>query len=133
MKTYKAPDNSLHSLSPEDIANGGEKYLPADCVEITEAEAEEIRAANMPKPDPVQQVKDQIEAIETATKMNRATREFMLEQVVRETARDYNLDLSAEGVRETVQAGLYAGNVAYRRIKDIDDQIAALRAQIGEL
>lgn len=98
---------------------------------LTEAQRLAELAAN--QPDPALQVKGQIEAIETATKMNRATREFMLEQVVRETARDYNLNLSDEGVRETVQAGLYAGNVAYRRIKDIDDQIAALRAQIGEL
>lgn len=46
MKTYKAPDNSLHSLSANDIANGGEKYLPDGCVEVSEAEAEALR----PKP-----------------------------------------------------------------------------------
>lgn len=50
MKTYKATDNtqpsgfSLHAIEPE-FAH----MLPAGCVEITEAEAEEIRAANMPQ------------------------------------------------------------------------------------
>jgi hypothetical protein len=32
MKTYKAPDNSLHELSDQDISNGGERYLPAGCL-----------------------------------------------------------------------------------------------------
>jgi hypothetical protein len=40
---YKAPDNSLHSLSEEDVANGGEAYLPAGAVAITDAEAEALR------------------------------------------------------------------------------------------
>ena len=39
MKTYKAPDNSLHAIEPE-FAH----MLPAGCVEITEAEAVAIRA-----------------------------------------------------------------------------------------
>lgn len=41
MKTYKAPDNSLHCIEPE-FAH----LLPDDCVEITEAEADALR----PKP-----------------------------------------------------------------------------------
>lgn len=41
MKTYKAPDNSLHVIEPEFAY-----MLPAGCVEITEAEADAIRAAN---------------------------------------------------------------------------------------
>lgn len=40
---YKAPDNSLHVIEPT-FAH----LLPAGCVEITEAEAEVIRAANVP-------------------------------------------------------------------------------------
>lgn len=44
MKTYKAPDNSLHAIEPE-FAH----MLPAGCVEITEAEADEIRALNQPQ------------------------------------------------------------------------------------
>lgn len=40
MKHYKAPDNSLHAIEPEFAY-----MLPDGCVEITEAEAEVIRAA----------------------------------------------------------------------------------------
>lgn len=45
MKTYKAPDNSLHSIAPEFC-----HMLPAGCIEITDAEADAIRAALIPKP-----------------------------------------------------------------------------------
>lgn len=41
MKHYKAPDNSLHVIGPEFAY-----ILPAGYVEITEAEADEIRALN---------------------------------------------------------------------------------------
>jgi acyl-CoA reductase-like NAD-dependent aldehyde dehydrogenase len=40
---YKDPQNKLHSLSPEDIAAGGERYLPAGTVPITNQEAEALR------------------------------------------------------------------------------------------
>ncbi len=46
MNYYKAPDNTLHALSDQDIANGGEKYLPAGSVPITPEEADALR----PKP-----------------------------------------------------------------------------------
>lgn len=39
MKTYKAPDNSLHVIEPE-----FSHLLPAGCVEIDDAEAEALRA-----------------------------------------------------------------------------------------
>ena len=45
MKTYKAPNNSLHVIEPE-FAH----MLPAGCVEITEAEDNVIRLANQPAP-----------------------------------------------------------------------------------
>lgn len=45
---YKAPDNSLHFLSDEDIANGGEDLLPPGCVQITDAEH-----ADLSKPLPL--------------------------------------------------------------------------------
>lgn len=47
MKTYKAPDNSLHCIEPE-----FEYMLPAGCVEITDEEAEAIRKANEPVVEP---------------------------------------------------------------------------------
>lgn len=52
---YKTPDNSLYFLSSEDVANGGEKLLPTGCVQITDQEAEAIRAENTP-PVPVPQM-----------------------------------------------------------------------------
>jgi hypothetical protein len=44
MPHYKAPDNSLHFLDDAAFAH----LLPAGSVAITDAEAEEIRAANTP-------------------------------------------------------------------------------------
>lgn len=41
MPIYKDSNNQLHSLDSSDY----EHLLPADCVEISDAEAEEIRAA----------------------------------------------------------------------------------------
>jgi len=43
MKTYKAPDNSLHEIDPE-----FSYLLPAGCIEITEQEAEQIRSSIAP-------------------------------------------------------------------------------------
>lgn len=51
MKTYKALDNSLHVIEPEYF-----HLLPAGCVEITEEEAESIRAANATSPSVPQSV-----------------------------------------------------------------------------
>jgi hypothetical protein len=65
----------------------------------------------------------QIDKIERETMMNRAAREALLLLIEREAMREFGVtDLP------TVQAGLYAGNPAYRRVKDIDNQIVALRA-----
>lgn len=44
MPYFKTPDNALHFLSEEDIANGGMDLLPAGCIEITSAEAEALRS-----------------------------------------------------------------------------------------
>jgi hypothetical protein len=48
---YKAPDNSLHVIEPE-FAH----LLPVGCVQITEQEADAIRAANIPPPQVPQSV-----------------------------------------------------------------------------
>lgn len=45
MPNFKSSNNTLHFLSDVDIANGGLDLLPADCAEITDAEAAAIRAA----------------------------------------------------------------------------------------
>lgn len=128
---FKDHNNALYFLSAEDIARGGRSLIPANCVEITDTEADEIRAAQQPQPDPAIIIIAQIDAIERDTLMNRATREWMLMSAEREAARDYSIDLTVPGNLDLVQAGLYAGNLGYRKVKDIDNQIAALRAQIG--
>lgn len=48
MPHYKSPDNSLHWLDDAKFAN----LLPAGSVQITDAEADAIREANKPKPNP---------------------------------------------------------------------------------
>lgn len=44
MPNYKALDNSLHFLSEEDIANGGERLLPPGSVRITDDEYTRLSA-----------------------------------------------------------------------------------------
>jgi hypothetical protein len=57
--------------------------------------------------------------------MNRAAREALLLLIEREAIREFGVtDINA------VRAGLYAGNPAYKRVKDIDNQIVALRAKL---
>lgn len=49
MPHYKAPDNALHFLSAEDVANGGMAMLPDGAVEIpAERAAEILRIASAP-------------------------------------------------------------------------------------
>lgn len=49
MPYYKAPDNSLHFLEDNAYAY----LLPAGAIQITEAEADAIRAAELTNPPPV--------------------------------------------------------------------------------
>lgn len=44
---FKDENNLLHFLSDDDIANGGMELLPFGCVEITDEEAEYLRAAKL--------------------------------------------------------------------------------------
>jgi len=48
MTHYKAPDNSVHWLDDAKFVH----LLPPGSVPITDAQAESLRAANAPKPDP---------------------------------------------------------------------------------
>jgi len=65
--------------------------------------------------------KTQIQAIEQQTGVVRVVREFMLQQVVI-TAAAMNPPVSEEQ--------LYATNIGYKKAKDINTQIVALREQI---
>jgi hypothetical protein len=113
---YKAPDNTLHFLDDDSFAH----LLPAGSVPITPEEAEALRPQPVP-PTPQQQ----IDTIERDTMMNRAAREALLLLIEREAMREFGVtDINA------VRAALYAGNPAYKRVKDIDNQIVALRAKL---
>jgi hypothetical protein len=70
-------------------------------------------------PPPPPDYAAQILALERENMMPRITREFMLLDAVAKAA--------AQGITEPQ---LYAGMFAYRKLKDFDMQIAALRSQI---
>lgn len=64
---------------------------------------------------------DQITAIESSTMIPRVTREFMIAA------------MELEGSRMTplmTPEALYAANIGYRRLRDMDEQIVALRAEL---
>lgn len=96
-------------------------YIPADKSNSGYAnyldwlkEGNEPEAADAPQPPSIQ---SQIDTLETASKIPRVTREFML-AVMEKEATDAGV----------TQADLYAANVGYRKLKDLDAQIRALRA-----
>lgn len=110
MQNYKDLNNKVHVL--DDVAFT--HLLPAGCVPITDEEA----ASLAPKPIPLPAA-DQIDQIERTTLMNRAVREFLLLSSEAQAA--------AQGV---TPVQLYGLNPAYRKVKDVDNQIAALRASL---
>ena len=110
MPNYKDIIGKVHFL--DDTAF--EHLLPAGCVQISDSEAVSLT----PKPVP-QSSESKISQIEQTTLMNRAVREFLLLSSEAQAA--------ASGV---TPAMLYAANPAYRKVKDVDTQIAALRASL---
>lgn len=64
---------------------------------------------------------DQIAALETASMLPRVAREFMLAGLELEGARH---------VPPITPEQLYAANIGYKKLRDLDDQIAALRAAL---
>jgi hypothetical protein len=100
MTYYKAPDNSLHFLDDADFLH----LLPSGSMPITEEEAEALQ----PKPAGPS-IQSQIDDLERAQLMPRATREFML--------------LWMEANNGTSVPG-------YAPLKAFDEQIKALRSQL---
>ena len=113
MPHYKDTENKLHFLDDESFAH----MLPPGCVKITDEEAAVI-STPAPEPEKVK-AKRQIAEIERETLMNRAVREFMLLSAEAQAA--------AQGI---TPAQLYAANPSYKSVKDVDTQIAALRAKL---
>ena len=100
---YKAPDNSLHFIEPE-FAH----LLPDGSVPITDEEAEVLRPVSQPPA-----IQSQIDDLERAQLMPRATREFML------------LSMESMATPEQLEQ-----NFGYKAVKAFDLQITALRAQL---
>lgn len=113
MPNYKDSENKVHFLDSEEF----EYLLPPGCIHITDEEAAELLAP-LSIPESVL-ILAQIAEIERTTLMNRAVREFML--------------LSAEATAAShgiTPAVLYTVNPAYKAVKDVEAQIAALRARL---
>ena len=64
---------------------------------------------------------DQIAALEAASMLPRVAREFMIAGLELEGARH---------VPPITPEQLYAANIGYKKLRDLDDQIAALRASL---
>lgn len=66
-----------------------------------------------------QAIRDSIDSMEKTTMIQRVSREFMLVMMEKEaTDAGYTLEQ------------LYASNIGYRKLKDLDSQIRALRTQL---
>jgi hypothetical protein len=112
MKTWKFTDTTNSVVVSGD---GRESHLVS-------AIADWIAEGNTPEPadpPPPPDYAAQILSLERENMMPRITREFMLLDAVAKAA--------AQGITEPQ---LYAGMFAYRKLKDFDVQIAAMRSQI---
>ena len=110
MPNYKDTKNKVHFIESSHF----EYLLPAGCIPITDIEAESL-VPSIISISPGKQIME----IEQQTLMNRAVREFML--LSAETA------AAAQGI---TPEQLYIANIAYKKVKDIDNQIAVLRSQL---
>ena len=112
MKTYKTPENKLYAF---ELDGSQDHLIGDDMVQVSEVDADLIRAtsiATTDEPSPLQQ----IAALEASSMLPRVAREFLIEGLEREAAID-----------SVSPAQLYATNIGYKRLKDLDGEIAALR------
>ena len=127
---YKDTQNRLHFLSDEDIANGGERMLPTGCIQITDAEATEIRAAQNPPPTQAELIAQTLNTIRTQTRppilgildgmqasalaTGNATQATAIE-AVKQALRDITtVDLSQCSTRPEMEAAVFAAYLAIR-------------------
>lgn len=104
MSYYKAPNNSLHFLSDEDVSRGGEKFLPIGCIAITDQEAAAIHLSQN------QRTPEQIEADFTAAIQRR------LDEFAR--TRNYDTILSACTYATSTMARFQAEGQACVNLRD---------------
>jgi hypothetical protein len=121
---YKAPDNSLHFIEPE-----FSHLLPAGSFQITDAEAATIRATNQPAVDPKDAIRAQIRTLEStyADAQAKLTRQSLLTLALDK----FCADPAAAGMtREQVHAALMAAGGGYAQLFNLEQTVAALRAQL---
>lgn len=112
---YKDTENKVHWLD----ADQDESVLPDGCIQITEEQAYSLLNPTPTAEQMKAQIKLQIDGIEAAQFMKRGEREGWLSLIVSMA--------QGQGITE---AALYADNPFYRRLKDTDTAVAALRAQL---
>jgi len=105
---YKAPDNSLHFIEPEFAY-----MLPADCVQITEEEAEALRP--VPPPPTPQDLLNKLDADNTLTQRNLRETIMLMNEAFKMVSNNA-VDLSAiPGVA---------------KVYEVEAEAATLRAQL---
>lgn len=117
MTLYITPDNKLH-----DDADGLALTLPSWPKDAVLANQEEIDAIHSPLKPPEQikaEIQAQIDSLEAALYMGRGEREAWLALTVSTAAQ--------QGVTEPI---LYTKNPFYKKLKDQDNAIKLLRAQL---
>jgi hypothetical protein len=71
MPYFKDSHNKLYFLSPQDIAAGGQRHLPAGSTQITNAAATALQAASIVAPTAQEQIRT-IEATITTRRLREA-------------------------------------------------------------
>jgi hypothetical protein len=99
--------------------------VAAGTVIVRPLTSEEVAALPLPAPPPPPDYLAQIDALEREHQMPKVTREFMLASMEEKA-----IELGAtQGLTpEQSIAALRAGNPGYRKVKELDERIAALRA-----
>ena len=108
----KPPFDEASLTAGEKIYQVGDKWVVTDQGQPTQSQIDALT------PSPNVAIDAKISALESAVMLPRVTREFMLATFV-----------SLAAAQNVTEATLYASNVGYKRVKDFDSQIAALRAQ----
>lgn len=109
MKTYKTPENQLYAF---ELDGSQDHLISEEMTMVTDDESQLIRSSVVHEPSPL----EKISMIEAVSMIPRVVREFTIAGLEREAALD-----------AVSPAQLYLANPGYKRLKDLDDEIAALR------
>jgi hypothetical protein len=116
MPHFKTPTDDIVFLSADDVATGWGRVLPDGAIGISDAEAAQLAASKSAAP---RNIAAEIDARERQHMLPRPVRDSLLAIAEKEAAA---LGYTPPQLR-TVNAG-------YRKVKELDEQIAALRGQM---